>query len=214
MSLAWLFPKARWTILKALFAHPEEDFYVSQLIRLAGGGSAHVQRELRHFTQSGLLIRKRAGNQVRYQANPAHPVFRDLHSLVLKTEGLVEVLRKALTPVEGIQVAFVYGSLARADDRAPSDVDLMVIGEVGFGEISDRLIPAERTLRREVNPSVFPPEEFRERLAAGSGFVTRVIAGPKLFIIGDAHDLERVGGASQHRRGGLPDGPAPEGDSD
>ena len=197
MSVEWLFPKARWVILKTLFARPEQELHVSQMIRLAGGGSAHVQRELRQFAQAGLLTRTEVGNQVRYRANPDHPLFPELRTLALKTVGLVDVLRSALTTLPGVVVAFVYGSLATAEARANSDVDFLVVGEVSFAAVVNALAPAQATLDREVNPTVYSSREFREKVAAANPFLKQVMAGPKLFVIGDADDLERVGGPSQ-----------------
>jgi predicted nucleotidyltransferase len=193
VSVDWLFPKTRWAILKTLFARPEQECYVSQLIRLAGGGSANVQRELRQFTAAGLLTRTEVGNQVRYRANPDHPLFPELRTLALKTVALVDVLRDALSRLAGVAVAFVYGSLARGEVRADSDVDVLVVGEVTFAEVVSALAPAQTALRREVNPTVYSPQEFRDKAAAGNHFLTQVMAGPKLFVIGDEHDLERVG---------------------
>jgi len=196
MLAEWLFPKTRWVILKALFVHPEQEFYVSQLIRLGGGGSAQMQRELRRFVRDGLLKRSQAGSQVRYTANRDHPLFPEIRMLVLKTAGLADVLRERLSAISGISVAFVYGSFARGEERADSDVDVMVIGELDVSEVVGSLTRAQDELRRDLNPSVFPPAEFREKLLAGDHFLQRVVAGPKLFLVGDAHDLERVGRAA------------------
>jgi predicted nucleotidyltransferase len=196
MSVGWLFPKARWVILRTLFAHPDDEFYVSQLVRLAGG-SAHIQRELRQFTKDGLLTRTEVGNQVRYRANRSHPLFPELRMLALKTVGLVDVLRDALRALPGIAVAFVYGSLATGEERGDSDVDIVVIGDVTFAAVVNALAGTDDALGREVNPTVYPPEEFREKLAAGHHFLERIMAGPKLFLIGDEDDLERMGSPPQ-----------------
>lgn len=193
MPVDWLFPKTRWAILRTLFARPDQDYHVSQLIRLAGGGSAQVQRELRQFTQAGLLTRTEVGNQVRYRANPDHPLFPELRTLTLKTVALVDVLREALSGLAGVAVAFMYGSLAKGEVRADSDVDVLVVGDVSFADVVSALAPAQTALRREVNPTVYSPKEFSEKVASGNHFLTQVMAGPKLFVIGDRHDLERVG---------------------
>ena len=196
MSTEWLFPKTRWIILESFFAHEGQEYYVNQLIRRAGGGSAHMQRELRHFTDEGLLIRRQVGNQVHYRANPKHPLFSDLRSIVLKTAGLVEVLKRALSGLRGIELAFVYGSFARGEARSDSDVDLMVLGKAKFAEVVEALMPAIEKLERDVNPSVLRPPEYRRRLSSGDYFIGDVAAGPKLFVIGTEDDLKRMGGST------------------
>jgi predicted nucleotidyltransferase len=160
---------------------------------MAGGGSAHVQRELRQFAAAGLAIRAEVGNQVRYRANTNHPLFPELRGIVLKTVGLVDVLREALKKIPGIAVAFVYGSLAKGESRADSDVDVLVVGDMSFAEIVDALTPAQTALRREVNPTVYSLQEFRNKVGSHNHFLSQVMKGPKLFVIGDEHDLERMG---------------------
>jgi predicted nucleotidyltransferase len=195
MSSKWLFPKTRWIILESFFAHEGQEYYVNQLIRRAGGGSAHIQRELRHFTDEGLLIRKQVGNQVHYRANAKHPLFSDLRSIVLKTVGLVGVLKEALFGLEGIELAFVYGSFAKGEARSDSDVDLMVLGKIKFAEVVEALMPAIEKLGRDVNPSVLRPLEYRKRRSSGNYLICDVAAGPKLFVIGTEDDLETMGGS-------------------
>jgi predicted nucleotidyltransferase len=193
LSVEWLFPKTRWVILESLFAHSGQELYVNQLIRLAGGGSAHVQRELRLFTEEGLLLRRQIGNQVHYRANPKHPLYSDLRSIVLKTVGLVDVLREALSGLAGIELAFVYGSFAKGEIRADSDVDLMVLGKVKFAQVVKAVMPAIEKLEREINPSVFKPQEYKKKLSSGNHFLRQVTSGPKLFVIGIEDDLARMG---------------------
>jgi predicted nucleotidyltransferase len=175
---------------------PEKALNANQLINAVGGGNAQMQRELRNFFRSGLLHRHRVGNQILYQANPRHPLFPELHTIALKTVGLADVLRDALQHLPGIRVAFVYGSLARGEDSANSDIDIMLIGESGFSEVVGALESAQRMLDRELNPSVYSSHDFRARLETKSHFLSQVVAGPKIFIIGDADDLERMGGSA------------------
>jgi predicted nucleotidyltransferase len=139
-----------------------------------------------------VLARRRVGNQVHFQANAACPIFEDLRNVLKKTVGVANVLREALTPLAGkIRAAFVYGSIARGEERAGSDADLMVVGEVSFADVVAALAPAQELLRREVNPNVYPALELRRKLAAGEPFLKRVLADRKIFIIGDG-DGERL----------------------
>ncbi len=190
---AALFSRTRGLVLGLIMGNPQSRFYTSEIIVALGVGRGAVQRELRALTDAGILLREREGRQVYYRANPDCPIYPELVSLVRKTVGLVDVLRAALAGLERrLAVAFVYGSMARGDATSESDVDLMVIGEASFGDVVDALAPAQDTLGREVNPSVYTKTEFRRRLQAGEHFVTSVFHDPKLFVIGGPDDLERV----------------------
>ena len=188
----WLFSKTRWLILREFFSRPGQERHVSELIRMAGGGSAAVQRELRQFTESGLLIRARVGNQVRYRVNSSHAIHPELRSLVLKTVGLADVLRKSLGEVSGIDVAFVHGSIAKGEDREDGVVDLFVVGQVSLRKLVGSLVPAQEVLQREINPTLYRPAEFRKKLGAGSHFLERAMKNPKLFVVGGESDLQRL----------------------
>ena len=176
-----------------LFTHPDERFFVRQLGSLIGEDATNLSRELARLRRLGILTCKREGRQMYYQANRACPVFPELQGLAVKTFGLVDVLRELLGPLGGkIDVALIYGSQATGRFSAASDVDLMVVGEVGFGQVVSALRPAHDRLGREVNPTVYPRAEFREKLAAGHHFLTDVLAGPKVFVIGDQRELEEL----------------------
>jgi len=154
-----------------------------------------LQRELKGLSEAGIVRRTVRGNQVYYQAEPECPAFGELKGLVLKTFGLADVLRGALAPLSNrIRVAFVHGSFARGTVRASSDVDLLVIGEVTFAEVVAALSEAQRVLGREVNPTIYPPDEFRSKLAAGHHFLNSVLSTDKVFLIGDENELARLGG--------------------
>lgn len=151
-----------------------------------------MQQELRRLTRVGLVIARKDGNRVYYRANLDHPVHGDLCSLVLKTDGLAGVLQTALMTPE-VRLAFVFGSVARGDTGAGSDVDLMVIGEVGLRRLAALLSGLASRLGREINPHVMSPEEFAERKRQRDHFVTSVLDSPKLFVKGDEHELGAVG---------------------
>jgi predicted nucleotidyltransferase len=150
-----------------------------------------VQRELTQLSAAGLLTVKRIGNQKHYQANPSAPVFEELRGLVLKTSGLVDILRSAVAPLAGqIQLAFVFGSVAKAKDTVTSDIDLLVVSDtLGYGELFAALQPATNRLQRTVNPTLYSRSEFDSRLSAGNPFIKRVLAQPKLWVIGEVDGL-------------------------
>lgn len=188
-----LFGKTRRAILALLYSHVDESFYLRQLARSAGVGMGAVQRELKALVDAGIISRNVHGRQVYYQANPHSPVFKELKSLVLKTVGVGDVLRTALAPLaDSIDIAFIYGSIARGEARKGSDVDVLIVGSVSFAEISSALNSAQETLSREINPTVYPVTEFLSKMRAGHHFLNTVFGGEKLFLIGDKDELERM----------------------
>lgn len=188
-----LFGKARRLVLGLLMSHPDQAFYTRQMARTLHLGLGALQRELQNLATAGILLREAHGQQVYYRVNTACPIYTDLQGLLLKTTGLGDVLRAALAGLaERVTVAFVYGSLAKGTANGASDVDIMVIGMVTLGEVVTALNPAQDALKREVNPSVYPPEEVRSKLRAGNHFLTTILNEPKLFLIGGESDLERL----------------------
>ena len=186
MSLAhFLLGQTRSAVLGALYLRPESALHVRELARLTGVSPGSLHRELRALADRGLLIRQETGRQVYYRANPQCPVFDELVGLLRKTAGLVDVLRDALLPLAGqVEQAFVYGSMARGEEHAHSDVDLMVIGDLAFGDAVLALSPAQTSLRREINPTVMSRAECARKRKAADGFVAQVWSGPKLWVIG------------------------------
>ncbi|RYF74310.1 MAG: transcriptional regulator [Comamonadaceae bacterium] len=186
-----LFPKVRQRVLAVLFGNSARSFYASEVIALAESGSGAVQRELAGLSQAGLLTVSRQGNQKHYQANVNAPVFHELRSLVLKTSGLVDVIRTALLPLAPhIQAAFVFGSVASQQDAAQSDVDVLVVSaSLGYGELFGALEPATAKLGRTVNPTLYTPDDLAKRRAQDNAFVTRVLDQPKLWLIGNDEAL-------------------------
>jgi uncharacterized protein len=153
-------------------------------------GSGTVQRELSQLAATGILIRTKEGRQTYFEANRQCPIFDELRGVVRKTFGVSRVLADALTQLRSrIQLAFVFGSVATGAENAASDLDLMVIGEVSLMDVVSAMTDAQRELGREVNPTVYPAIEFRRRLAKGQHFITRVLAGPKFFLIGNEQHL-------------------------
>ena len=189
-------------ILAQLYGRPDQEFYLRELARLTGTAPSSLQRDLAALTRAGIILRTARGHQVYFRANRTCPVFEELRGLVVKTFGVVEILRAALQALTGrIESAFVYGSVARGEARAESDIDLLVIGKVSSGDVIEALAPAQRRLGREINPTVFPPAEFAEKARGENHFLTTVLAEPKLFLIGDEDELEGL--ARQRRSAGA-----------
>ena len=178
-------------VLGLLFGQPDRTFYGSELIRLARSGSGAVQRELRRLEESGLVTAARVGNQKHYRANVRSPVFAELRGLILKTLGLAQPLRQALAAhAERIKAAFVYGSIAKGEETARSDIDLMVIGDdVTYSDFFDEFLKAEQLLGRPVHANFVSPDEWRRKLTQGSAFFTKINAQPKIFVVGSQEDL-------------------------
>jgi DNA-binding transcriptional ArsR family regulator len=191
-------------VFALLYGHPDRTYHLRQIVRLTGSGQGAVQRELGLLTEAGIITRERVGNLAVFQANRRCPVFPELRSLTMKTAGLGDVLRHALEPLGTmIRAAFVYGSFADGRDTAASDVDVMIIGDIPFGRVVGAFLSAQDTLGREINPTVFPTEEFRRKAKEGTGFVGRVMNGNKIFLVGDEDELARV--AREPLGDGTPD---------
>lgn len=204
-----LFGQTRGRVLALLYGKPDQSFYVRQIARDIGVSVGALQRELETLTRVGLIARKAVGNQIFYQANQHAPVFAELRSLVQKTLGAEHLLRSALAPIaDKISVAFVYGSLARGDEKAESDIDVMVIGDVTVDELISQLSHVDVTVGRPVNPTVYSEAEFSRGVSAGNHFLNAVMRGEKIFLIGDDHELGELAqqrmakaGAVHRRRG-------------
>jgi DNA-binding transcriptional ArsR family regulator len=179
-------------ILRLLFGLGRPELHLRELARQSGLSLGTVQQELRRLTRVGVVAARRDGNRVYYRANSQHPVHGELRSLVLKTSGLVGVLHQALQD-EQILLAFVFGSIARGETRADSDVDLMIIGTVRLRRLASLLSGVADRLGREINPHILTPEEFKERRQGDDHLVQSVLASPKLFVKGTGDELEAMG---------------------
>jgi len=187
-----LFGRTRGAVLSVLYGHIGEAFYLRQLARLTNITLGAVQRELRQLVDAGLVSRKTVGMQIFYTANQESPVFAEIKSLIIKTVGMHDVLLAALAPLrKKIIVAFVYGSVAQSSESTRSDVDLMIVGTVDFGDVVEKIAEAQRILNREINPTVYSVKEFRKKVR--ENFLMTVLAGKKLFIIGDENVLAELG---------------------
>lgn len=181
-----LFPSTRQRVLALIFGQPERKFATMELIRLAQAGSGGVQRELERLVASGLVEATTADNQKRFAANRASPLFEELRGIVDKTLGAASVLRAALQPLApSARFALLYGSVAKQTDRATSDLDVLLVGDdLPLERVYEALQPAEERLGRRVSPTVFTCDEFNRRRKAGHPFLTRVLAGPQVVLLG------------------------------
>ncbi len=181
-----LFSGTQQRVLAWLFGQPGRSFYATELIGLAGAGSGAVQRELARLAQSGLVTARAVGNQKHYQANPDAPIYAELCGIVQKTVGLAEPLHEALAQLAArIRAAFVYGSIAKREDTASSDIDLMLISDdLAYSDLYAALEEVSTRLGRTVNPTIYTPQELAKRVKRKEAFATRVLAQPKLWLIG------------------------------
>ena len=189
-----LFSKVRQRVLAVLFGTPDRSFYANEVIALARSGTGAVQRELASLAAAGLLTIRKQGNQKHYQANASAPVFAELRGLVLKTMGLADVMLAALVPLaEQIDAAFVYGSVAKQQDTARSDIDVLIVSSnlanLSYADVFSALEAASATLGRTINPTLYTRAEFTKRLANNNAFVARVLQQPKIWLIGNEDQL-------------------------
>lgn len=187
-----LFSKVKQRVLALLFGHPNRSFYTSEIVRNVHSGTGAVERELSRLQRSGLISVEHIGNQKHYRANRHSPIFEELQSLVVKTVGLAEPIRKSLEPYSNkIKIAFVYGSIAQGTDTATSDIDLMVIGdELGYSELYTALHNAENILHRKVSPIFLSPKDWKRKASQKDSFISKLRALPKLFIFGSEKDVQ------------------------
>jgi predicted nucleotidyltransferase len=185
-----LFPRTRQVVLTTTLLHPDQWWYLSDLAKHLEVRPSSLQRELAALVSAEILRQRRDGNRVYFQANPDCPFLPELQGLLVKTAGMVDVLLETLAPcAKRIDWAFVYGSVARAEELAASDVDLMIIGNLGLADLSPALRRAEKRLGREVNPTLYTREEFDTKQRARDHFLTSVLDEARLFILGDSHEL-------------------------
>jgi DNA-binding transcriptional ArsR family regulator len=180
-------------VFRLLFGLDGRPLHLREIERQSGLAVSTVRQELQQLTSLGLVEKRVDGNRRLYSANRHHPLYPDIRNIVLKTSGLAEILRAALQPETSIRLAFVFGSLARGEEQAGSDLDLMVIGSLTLRQLTRRLSGVGGKIVREINPHVLTLEEFLRRRQDGDHFLSTVLAAKRIFIIGNDHELETVG---------------------
>jgi predicted nucleotidyltransferase len=194
-ALAALFPTVRGDVLTATLTQPEKWWYLSELAQFLGTSPSSLQRELKALVDGGILETRREGTRAYFKADTGSPVFPELRGLIDKTTGVVPTLRTTLRPFERrIVCAFVYGSVARREEHARSDIDLLVVGDAGLADLTPALRKAETRLGREVNVTSYSAAEFRRKAAAKEHFLSEVLRGPKQFVKGDQRDVDDLVG--------------------
>lgn len=185
--------RAVGALLKFFFLYPTRDFYQRELSDLAGERLFLIQRGLARLVQAGVVDQTSRGNRVYYRANQSHPAFEDLKAVIFKTVGLGDTLRAQLGRLgERVKLAFLYGSMARGEETASSDIDIMLIGNLSGREVASIFAPIKKMLNREINPSVYRPAEFRKKVKEHHPFLTTVLKEPKRFLLGDERGLKAV----------------------
>lgn len=196
-----LFSKTQQQVMRLLFGQPDRSFYSKEIVDLAGVGTGTVHRELEKLLAVGLVTTRRIGNQKHFQANRQSPIFAELQGIVRKTFGLADLLRKSLAELEDkVAVAFIYGSVAKGSDSATSDIDVLIVSDhLTYPDVLTKISELEHTLGRPVNPAIYSVEEFTEKIAADDSFISRIIAQPKIFLIGSDHDIPTIRQPGRHR---------------
>lgn len=197
-----LFSGVQQRVLGLIFGNPDRSFHQNELVRLTSSGSGAIQREIKRLEESGLITTTEYGNQKRYQANQNAPIYAELRGIVVKTFGIADQLRQALLSLsDAIRAAFIYGSIAKASEKASSDIDVMVIADnVSYPEIFNSLSPLEVTLGRKINPNIYTAEEFERKVMEENAFLTRVLLQPKIYLIGSDDALPKPGKPGQDRQ--------------
>lgn len=194
-TLEALFPKTREGVLAATLSQPEKWWFLSELAEYLGTTPSSLQRELSALVDTGILEQRREGNRAYFRAQKRSPIYRELRAIFEKTTGIVPTIRTAVAVFGGkILYSFVYGSVARGREHAASDIDVMVIGNVGLAELTPALRKAERVLGRELNVTVYSMDEFRDKVNAKDHFLTAVLKRPKQFVKGSERELEAITG--------------------
>jgi predicted nucleotidyltransferase len=189
-----LFSRVQLRVLSLLLSKPDRAYQITDVIRLAGSGRGAVQRELEKLSAAGILTLSISGKRKSYQANRKSPIFNELYGLIMKTVGMIDPIRSALKPYrEKINLAFVYGSVAKGKDTAKSDIDLMIFGnELALSEIYGALQKAEKSLMRTINPNLTTAEEWQHKVIDNNSFVRNILQQPKLFVFGTENELKRI----------------------
>ena len=186
-----LFGKTRRNVLALLFGQPGRTFYLREIAARAGTGMSQVQKELQQLVGAGLVLREQRANQTHFRANPEAPIYVELLGIVTKTFGVADVLRKMLVPFKNhIRLAFIYGSIAKGSANAASDVDLLLVADLPPSEVSLPLERTQKQLGRKISMITYSSNEFGSMLAQEHHFISAVLKGPKIWLVGNDRTLD------------------------
>jgi DNA-binding transcriptional ArsR family regulator len=183
--------RARAEIFRLLFSGSEEELHIREIQRRSGLNDSTIRQELRKLAELGLVSGRKDSNRIYYSANKNNPLYQDIQNLVIKTSGLADIFKRALQD-EQIEISFIFGSIPKGEMNTASDVDLMVIGDIGFRRLSSLLSGIPERTGREVNPYLLSRTEYQKRLNDKEHFLTSVLKSPKIFLIGNEHDLSTM----------------------
>lgn len=187
-----LFPKIRRGILATTYNQPERWWYLSEIAERLGTTPSSLQRELKTLSKNGILRVRREGNRLYFQAETDSPVFKPLKELMQQTLGVIPALEEAISEFENkIDFAFIYGSVARGEEHTLSDVDVLIIGEVGLADLAPVLRDLEKTFEREINVNCYTNEEFKKKFQEGNHFLSQIVKQEKSFIQGNKNEFEK-----------------------
>jgi len=181
--------KIRQGLLTLFFTNPSQRYYLRELQRILGYSAGSIRRELLRFQKDDLFNTHKVGNLLFYSLNTAHPLFKELKSIISKTVGVEGSLKKTLSSLKGIKIAFIYGSFAAKKEKSASDIDIMIIGNPNTSSLNEKIAGLERRLKREINPAIYSPQEYKAKKRAKGGFVTELIKNPKIMLVGKENDL-------------------------
>ena len=192
MDIAKIFnSKTRQELFRLYFTNPESAYYLRELERLLGIPVSMIRKELMRLQEDGIFLSQRKGNLTLYSLNQSYQLFDELKSIVFKTIGIQGLLQDILKETKGVEVAFIYGSFAKNEAKAASDVDLFIIGKVDEDQLIREMNRLERVLKREINYSLYTPKDFQRKRRQRDSFIMDLLENKKIFLIGEENDLRK-----------------------
>jgi predicted nucleotidyltransferase len=181
--------KTRKELFRLYFTKPDQEYYLRELERILNTPVSMIRKELTRLEEDGVFLSRRKGNSTYYLLNDSYPLFNELKSIVFKTIGIQGLLREIMSKMKGIEVAFIYGSFAKHEENAKSDIDLLLIGELDDSRLLREIHKLEERLKREINYTIFRKDEFKQKIKEKDPFIMDLLKNPKIFLVGDQNDL-------------------------
>lgn len=181
--------KTRKALFRLFFTNPESEYYLRELERILDIPVSMIRKELLRLEEAGIFVSSRKGNLAYFFLNKSYPLFEEMKSMVFKTIGIKGLLKSIFEKIKGVEVAFIYGSFAKNEENAKSDIDLFVIGKVNEDKLVTEIGKLEKVLKREINYSLFSKTDFIKKRREKDSFILDLLESPKLFLVGDKNDL-------------------------